>query len=68
MLVARGGYRRSRVCAREGSARVYSPPWVRGGGEFDALQDSWPAEIVSVEALPVEPYATRVAAGDVCGR
>ena len=29
---------------------------VRGGGEFEAIQDSWPEEIVSVEAVVVEPY------------
>jgi hypothetical protein len=29
---------------------------VRGGGEFEAIQDSWPEEIVSVEAVTVEPY------------
>ena len=29
---------------------------VREGGEFQAIQDSWPEEIVSVEALAVEPY------------
>ena len=29
---------------------------VRGGGEFVDIQDSWPEEIVSVEALAVEPY------------
>ena len=26
------------------------------GGEFEAIQDSWPEEIVSVEAVAVEPY------------
>ncbi len=29
---------------------------VRGGDQFDAIQDSWPEEIVSVEALTAEPY------------
>jgi hypothetical protein len=29
---------------------------VRGGGEFEAIQDSWPEEIVSIEAVGVEPY------------
>jgi hypothetical protein len=29
---------------------------IRGGGEFDAIQDSWPEEIVSVEAVAIEPY------------
>jgi hypothetical protein len=27
-----------------------------GGGEFEAIQDSWPEELVSVEAVAVEPY------------
>ena len=25
-------------------------------GKFEAIQDSWPEEIVSVEAVAVEPY------------
>jgi hypothetical protein len=29
---------------------------IRGGGEFEAVQDSWPEEIVSVEAVAVKPY------------
>jgi hypothetical protein len=29
---------------------------VRGGEQFEAIQDSWPEEIVSVEALAAEPY------------
>jgi hypothetical protein len=29
---------------------------VRGGGQFEAIQDSWPEELVSVEALAAEPY------------
>ena len=29
---------------------------VRGGEQFDAIQDSWPEEIVPVEALAAEPY------------
>ena len=29
---------------------------VRRGGEFGTIQDSWPEEIVSVEAVAVEPY------------
>lgn len=29
---------------------------VRRGDEFEDIQDSWPEEIVSVEALAVEPY------------
>jgi hypothetical protein len=29
---------------------------IRGGGEFEAIQDSWPAEIVSIEAVAVAPY------------
>ena len=29
---------------------------LRGGDQFEDIQDSWPEEIVSVEALAVEPY------------
>ena len=29
---------------------------VRRGDRFEDIQDSWPEEIVSVEALAVEPY------------
>jgi hypothetical protein len=29
---------------------------VRGGEQFEAIQDSWPEEIESVEALTAEPY------------
>ena len=29
---------------------------IRGRGEFEAIQDSWPDEIVSVAAVAVEPY------------
>lgn len=29
---------------------------IRGGGEFEAIQDSWPEDTVSVEAVAVEPY------------
>jgi hypothetical protein len=29
---------------------------VRGGEQFEAIQDSWPEEIVSVEALAAEPF------------
>ena len=25
-------------------------------GEFESIEDSWPEEVVSVEALAVEPY------------
>ena len=29
---------------------------VRAGDELEAIQDSWPEEIVSVDAMAVEPY------------
>jgi hypothetical protein len=29
---------------------------IRGGGEFEAIQDGWLEEIVSVEAVAVEQY------------
>jgi hypothetical protein len=28
---------------------------IRGGGNFEAIQDSWPEVIVSVDAVAVEP-------------
>jgi len=37
-------------------AKAQAEAEVRGGGEFEAIQDSWPEEIVSVEAVAVEPY------------
>jgi hypothetical protein len=37
-------------------AKARAEAEVREGGEFEAIQDSWPEEIVSVEALAVEPY------------
>jgi hypothetical protein len=37
-------------------AKVRAEAEVRGGGDFEAIQDSWPEEIVSVEAVAVEPY------------
>jgi hypothetical protein len=37
-------------------ARAGAEADIRGGGEFEAIQDSWPEEIVSVEAVAVEPY------------
>lgn len=29
---------------------------VRAGGPFEAIQDSWPEETMSVDAVAVEPY------------
>lgn len=37
-------------------AKARAEAEVRGGGEFEAIQDSWPEEIVSVEAVAVERY------------
>ena len=37
-------------------AKAQAEADIRGGGEFEAIQDSWPEEIVSVEAVAVEPY------------
>jgi hypothetical protein len=37
-------------------ARALAEAEIRGGGEFQAIQDSWPEEVVSVEAVAVEPY------------
>jgi hypothetical protein len=37
-------------------AKAQAEDEVRSGGEFEAIQDSWPQETVSVEAVAVEPY------------
>jgi len=37
-------------------ARARAEADARGGEQFEAIQDSWPEEIVSVEALAAEPY------------
>jgi hypothetical protein len=37
-------------------AKALAEAEVRGRGEFEAIQDSWPEEVVSVEAVAVEPY------------
>jgi hypothetical protein len=37
-------------------AKAVAESEVRGRGEFEAIQDSWPEEVVSVEAVAVEPY------------
>ena len=37
-------------------AKAQAEAEVRGGGEFGAIQDSWPEEVVSVEAIAVELY------------
>jgi len=29
---------------------------VRKGDQFEDIQDSWPEEVISVQALAVEPY------------
>ena len=29
---------------------------LRGGNQFEDIQDSWPEEVASVEALAAEPY------------
>jgi hypothetical protein len=29
---------------------------VRSGGDLESIEDSWPEDIVSVEAVAVEPY------------
>jgi hypothetical protein len=37
-------------------AKAQAETEVCGDGEFEAIQDSWPEEIISVEAVAVEPY------------
>ncbi len=38
-------------------SKVRAETDLRRGDQFEDIQDSWPEEIVSVEALAVEPYA-----------
>ena len=37
-------------------AKALAEAEVCGGDDFEAIQDSWPEEIVSVDAVAVEPY------------
>lgn len=37
-------------------AKVRAEADVRRGGEFEDIQDSWPEQIISVEAVGVESY------------
>ena len=37
-------------------AKMRAEAEVRAGDRFEAIQDSWPEEIVSVHAVAVEPY------------
>ncbi|MGH2976604.1 MAG: hypothetical protein ACRDLL_17330 [Solirubrobacterales bacterium] len=37
-------------------AKAQAEAEVRGGGEFESIQDTWPEEVISVEAVAVEPY------------
>ena len=37
-------------------AKARAEAEVRGCGDFETIQDSWPEEIVSVDAVDVEPY------------
>ena len=38
-------------------AKALAQAEVSGSDHFQAIQDSWPEEIVSVEAVAVEPYS-----------
>jgi hypothetical protein len=38
-------------------AKAQAEAEVCGGAKFEAIQDSWPEETVSVEAVAVEPYS-----------
>jgi hypothetical protein len=42
------------LLAEDAKARAEAD--IRDGGEFEGIEDSWPEEVVSVEALAVEPY------------
>ena len=37
-------------------AKAHAETDLRRGDEFEDIQESWPEEFVSVEALAVEPY------------
>jgi hypothetical protein len=49
-------------------AKARAEAEVREGGEFEDIQDSWPEEIVSVEAVAVEPIPTSSSSARPCGR
>jgi hypothetical protein len=40
----------------EDDAKARAEADVRRGGDFESIEDSWPEEVVSVEAVAVEPY------------
>ncbi len=44
------------LAASAEDAKTRAEADVRNGGEFESIEDSWPEEIVSVEAVAVEPY------------
>jgi hypothetical protein len=48
-------------------AKARAEAEVREGGEFEDIQDSWPEEIVSVEAVAVEPIPTSSSSAHPCG-
>ena len=45
------------LAASAADAKARAEAEVRSGGDFEAIQDTWPEETVSVEAVSVEPYA-----------
>jgi len=52
----RRGVRRRAAVESLDDAKARAEADLRGGDQFEDIQDSWPEEIVSVEALAVEPY------------
>lgn len=57
----RSGLTSSRAWSKQsiessGDAKVRAEAEVRRGGESEAIQDSWPEETISVNAVAVEPY------------
>ena len=40
----------------EHDAKARAEADIRAGDEFEYIEDSWPEEIVSVDAVAVEPY------------
>ena len=40
----------------DSDAKARAEAIVRDGGDVDGLEDSWPEEVIAVEAVAVEPY------------
>ena len=51
------------LAASAADAKARAEAEVRGGDDFEAIQDTWPEETVSVEAVSVEPAPARLRQG-----